>query len=1108
MKHFLRCLLMTVMTLLSMVSSTSAQATAQLNGRVTDESGAVLPGATITATQTDTGFTRTVVSDESGAWTMTSVPIGPYRLEVVLQAFRTYVQTGIVLQVNANPVINVSLALGNVAETVTVDAAAPLVDVRSAGISDVVEQERIVELPLQGRQVTDLIVLAGGAVNTGRISALSTSNSVAISVAGGLRNGVEYQLDGAAHNSPHDLGNLPFPFPDALQEFSVANGGLAAATGMHSSAAVNAVTKSGTNQFHGNGFEFFRDSRFNAPTAFAPVGPDGKKKGDGLSRNQFGATLGGPVMRDRLFFFVGYERNRVRQTNPDNFAFVPTPAMMAGDFTAYASPACNAGRQVTLRSPFVNNQIDPRLFSPQAVKIVNSGWIPSSNNPCGEVQYDVNFDNNDEQYITRLDYQLKSNHTIFGRYLDTFERRPPKLNELHNVMTIQAAFLPYRNRRAQMGAFGDTQVFGSSMVNQVRVTWANTRTRANQPPEQYFDAAALGIPNVYTYVPGTMTLAVGATGTDIRFSGNHTVAAKVDSKIYQVSDDLSRVWGRHQLGVGTNIQYAYFDGWDYAGANGTFTFNGANTGLALADFLVGQMSSFGHGSPNINTNHQWYIGLYAQDAWRVKERVTLNLGLRWDPYLGTVWEHGTISNFSLDNYRNRVRSTSFPNAPAGLLFPGDNGFPPGTTGTKRQWLNVSPRIGAAWDVTGDGRTAIRSSYAVNYDFPGGAFQQAAANVPPFNNRVSVSGNIPFANPYSAVPSGAPEHPVRIPAVSSAVFPQLAPYSSIDPDTNSIRVQSWNATLERQIGEDWQVAASYLGSYIDRIWGRGQINAGVYMGLGPCTLQGVFFPTCSTRANLQARRPLTQLNPIEGGYYAEVYTFTDVGVQRYRGLKLSVRRRAVNGITFSGNYTFSHCTTDSPYGGRFVSDFEYSDPTNPSFDEGNCPFNRRLIGAFTVGYMTPQFGNPAIRAVASDWRISGILNTQSGGWLTVTTGRDPALTGIPAQRVNQVRDNPYAAKTLTNYLDPAAFAFPDPGTLGNHRARSFEGPGFWKVDLALARVVRLAATRTLELRVEAFNVFNTFNWGDPNTTLESGNFGRITTQNGDPRIMQFAVKYGF
>jgi hypothetical protein len=1085
-----------------------AQATAQLNGRVTDTSGAALPGVTVTATQSDTSFTRTAVTDEAGAWLMPNLPIGPYRLEMSLQGFRTFVQTGIVLQVNTTPVINATLAIGNLEETVTVEGATPLVDVRSAGITEVVEQERIVELPLQGRQVTDLIVLAGGAVNTGRISALSTSNSVAISVAGGLRNGVEYQLDGAAHNSPHDLGNLPFPFPDALQEFSVASGGLAASTGMHSSAAVNAVTKSGTNTFHGNAFEFFRDSRFNAPPYFAPVQADGEKLGDGLNRNQFGGTLGGPVVENRMFFFAGYERNRIRQTRPDNFAFVPTAAMMAGDFTAYASPACNAGRQITLRPPFVNNQINPAMFSPQAVQMMNSGWLPTSTNPCGETQYDVNYDNNDEQVVTRVDFQQSANHTIFGRYIDTFERRPAKLAETRNIMTIQAAFLPYRNRRAQTAAFGDTLVLGSNTVNSFRVTWANTKTRANDPPEQFFDATSLGIPNIYSYVPGTMTVAVGATGTDIRFSGNHTVAAKVDSKIYQVSDDFSRIVGRHQLSLGTNIQYSYFDGWDYAGSNGTFTFNGTVTGLALSDFLMGQMSSFGHSSPQVNTNHQWYIGVYSQDAWRVSNRVTLNLGLRWDPYMGTVWENGTISNFSIDNYRNLVKSTSFPNAPAGLLYPGDAGFPPGNTGTNRQWLNLSPRAGVAWDLRGDGRTAVRSSYALTYDFPGGAFQQAASNVPPFNNRVAVSGIVPLANPYSQVPSGPPLHPVPIPAPSNAIFPELAPYSSIDPDTNSIRVQSWNVTLEQQVGRNWQVAASYLGSYIDRIWGRGQINQGVYLGLGPCTLQGVFYPVCSTRANLQARRALTLENPSEGRYYEAVYTFTDVGVQAYRGLKLSVLRRSANGVSLVANWTVSHCETDSPYGGRFVSDFEYTDPTNPSYDRGNCPFNRRQIGNVTVGYTTPEFDHGVLRALASDWRVTGILNAQSGSWLTVTTTSDPALTGIGGQRVNQVKDSPYGAKTLTNYLDPSAFAIPAAGTLGDHRARSFEGPGFWKVDTAIARVLQMGGVRTLEFRVEAFNLFNTFNWGDPTTSLNAGTFGRITTQNGDSRIMQFAVKYGF
>ena len=209
------------------------------------------------------------------------------------------------------------------------------------------------------------------------------------------------------HNSTHDNTNLPFPFPDALQEFSVATGGLSAANGTHSGASVNAVTKSGTNSFHGNAFEFVRDSRFNATGAFAPVGQDGKRLGDGLNRNVFGGTVGGPLVKDKLFFFGGYERQRARQVTPDNLAFVPTAAMLAGDFSAPASAACRTAGPLTLRAPFVNNQIDPARYSPAAVKIATSGWLPTTTDPCGAVRYSVPINSNQEQYVARLDYHVE-----------------------------------------------------------------------------------------------------------------------------------------------------------------------------------------------------------------------------------------------------------------------------------------------------------------------------------------------------------------------------------------------------------------------------------------------------------------------------------------------------------------------------------------------------------------------------------------------------------------------------------------------------------------------------------------------------------------------------
>ena len=339
------------------------------------------------------------MTDGEGAYQITNLPTGPYRLEAALQGFRTYAQTGIVLQVGGTPTLNVALGLGDLAETVTVEAAAPLVDVRSSGISDVIENERIVELPLQGRQVTDLIVLAGAAVATdlGNSAARATPGSAQISVAGGLSFGVGYFLDGALHNDSYNNLNLPLPFPDALQEFRVATSGLTAQNGVHSGASVNAVTKSGTNRVSGNAFEFLRDHRLNATNPFAAVGPDGKRQGDGLSRNQYGGTLGGPILQNRLFFFGAYQGTRTRQVPADLQAWVPTAEMLAGDFTAFASPACNGGRQIALRAPFVNNRLSPALFSPAALNVAEK--LPVSTDPCGAITYGAPADDDEWQAV-------------------------------------------------------------------------------------------------------------------------------------------------------------------------------------------------------------------------------------------------------------------------------------------------------------------------------------------------------------------------------------------------------------------------------------------------------------------------------------------------------------------------------------------------------------------------------------------------------------------------------------------------------------------------------------------------------------------------------------
>jgi hypothetical protein len=695
--------------LLTSAAAPAQTSTAEVSGKVTDESGAVLPGVTVTVTQIDTGFTRTVVTDGSGTYVMPNLPTGPYRLEASLQGFRTYVQTGIVLQVASSPVIDPVLALGDLAETVTVEAAVPLVDVRSSGISEVVENERIVELPLQGRQVTDLIVLAGAAVQEplGNSAARATPGSASTSVAGGIAFGVAYILDGAMHNDSYNNLNLPLPFPDALQEFRVATGGLSSEAGMHSGASVNAVTKSGTNRFSGNAFEFLRDKRFNATNPFAAVGPDGKRRDDGLRRNQFGGTLGGPIVQSKLFFFGAYQGTRARQTPSDIKAWVPTAAMLAGDFTAFASPVCNGGRQIALRAPFVNNRIDPALFSPAAMNIARR--LPGTDDPCGAITYGAPADDDDWQAVAKIDFQASADHSIFGRYLQSDYKALPAWPRTTNILTSAVRGRP-KVSVAKSFTFGDTYVFGSNMVNSFRAAFNRTHVEINMAP--FLDAPTAGV-KMYTYIPGAMVLNITG-GFPIGTGGS--IYQFVDGDTYQVGNDFTMVRGNHQIAIGANMSY-----WDsYQLINGRspgdFTFNGSLTGLGLADFLTGRLFRLEHGAPGILPLDQTYIGAYAQDAWRMTDRVTFNAGLRWEPFFGQNIQNGSISNFSIDNWRKGIKTTKYLNAPAGLLYPGDPGFPPGNSATNTQWWNLSPRVGVAWDVNGDGRMAVRSSYGLAYDF--------------------------------------------------------------------------------------------------------------------------------------------------------------------------------------------------------------------------------------------------------------------------------------------------------------------------------------------------------------------------------------------------------
>jgi hypothetical protein len=1099
--------------LTSAILHAQAGSTAQITGVVKDTSGGVLPGADVAATQTETGLKRTTVTDANGSYTLPNLPVGPYRLDVNLPGFKSYVRTGLVLQVNDAPVISVELSLGAVEETVQVQAASPLVETRNTALGAVIENERILALPLNGRNPVDLIALTGAAVQPDGAAGLSSSRSMQggklISIAGGQSAGVAYLLDGATHNNPYDNANLPLPFPDALQEFKVETSALAAQNGMHSGGAVNAVTRSGTNQVHGDAFEFLRNHKFNATNPFAAKNADGSRRDDGLNRNQYGGVVGGPIRRDRLFFFAGYQGTNTRQTPSDNIAFVPTAQMLSGDWSAFASPACNGGRTLTLQKPFVNNTISPALYDKASLAII--GKMPTTTDPCGRTNYPSRIEIDEGQTVGKLDYQWSSNHSIFGRYMATSYRQPPPFSLIDNVLTTTVGG---RDNLAQSFTLGDNYILSTRSVNAFR--FAFNRTAIHRTSQDFFSFPDVGV-NTYSYMPHYLLLTI--TG-GFNLGGGTESESTFRTNTYQFGDDLQIIRGSHQFAFGGSAAYWKSTSLANVRSPGTFNFDGSVLGAGLADFMTGKPQQFTDSGPNNLFMTEWYVGLYAQDSWKANDRTTVNVGLRWEPYFPQQITNGAIYNFSLDALKAGQKSTVFLNAPAGFTYPGDPGFPNGFAGMNRRWTDFAPRVGVAWDPKGDGRMSVRSSYGLSYDFVNGQYQLNTAIAPPWGSDVRITNPVGgFDNPFLGYPGGNPfplpfDSNAGVQAPSNARFSPGANYLSVDQNIHPTTVQLYNASVQRQIGRSWVVSASYIGTYTTHLWNMKALNYGL-TGVTSAVLNGSLVTCVPTAMNfgpcmnsiLQQRRVLTQIDPVNGALIANLDAHDDSGYERYNGMLLSFERRGTR-VSYSANYTLSKCT-GLPSQQLPNVQSGWTNPNNPAFDRGACDLDHRHVANITGSYQTPRLTSRGA-ALVSDWRISGLLRAQSGGPLNVVSGQDRALTGILGtnQRANQVLDSGYGdTSSLTGYLNPMAFAQPAFGTLGNYVRNSLYGPSRWQIDMVLARMVRFSMTQNVEIRLEAFNVTNRFMRNNPVTNLSSQTFGQILSA-GDPRILQLGAKWAF
>jgi hypothetical protein len=523
--------------------------------------------------------------------------------------------------------------------------------------------------------------------------------------------------------------------------------------------------------------------------------------------------------------------------------------------------------------------------------------------------------------------------------------------------------------------------------------------------------------------------------------------------------------------------------------------------------MVGRLAQITLARPNSHHATSTIVALYAADTWKTTRRVTLSPGIRWEPSLPQNAE--VIYNFDYDRFRQGIKSTVFSNAPAGTYYRGDPGFP--QNGVNARWWLFAPRLGLAWDVSGDGRTSIRVAYGYSFVFPPGDYRLVYSGGPPWGGRtILTSPPGGLEDPWRGIPGGNP-FPYQIDKNSP-----FTPYGLYYTQSYDLRIpssQSWNLNIQRQVGKDWLVSASYMGSNIMHAWAARSLNPATYFPGGPCTLNGVTYNPCSSLSNTDARRRFSLERPSDGqkmGYVAEA---DDGATQYYHGMLLSVERRAARGLTVSGNYTWSHCIGDYANVYNPMNDHPnntYTNPNNRRADQGDCESDRRHIFNLTTVAATPQFANPKLRAIATGWRLSGIYRRSSGNPLNLVTSSDRALIGVDNQRPNQILQNPFGDKSaaaLSNYLNPAAFADPALGTMGNMGRNSIRGPLTWSFDVALSRAFPFAENRRLEFRAEAYNVTNSFRPGNPNTTIGNRNFGVIRSS-AAPRIMQFALKYVF
>jgi hypothetical protein len=1121
-----------------------AVAGAKMHGTVTDATGAIIPNATVVATQTESGAIATAITSGSGNYTLPNLPVGSYTLKISSPGFQTYSRTGIVLQVSNDVELDAPLTIGSTDTVITVQGGGTQIQTEDNAITTIVDRDRTVDLPLNGRNAANLVLLSGAAAPTanGNITSSKTygssggsaiGGSVNISVSGGQGNQINFLLDGGDNNDPAYNTNLPFPFPDALQEFSVQTTGLAAQYGVRPSSTVNIVTKSGGNKFHGDVFEFLRNNYANASNRISG-------KVDQLKRNQYGLTFGGPIFHDKTFFFGGFQGTALRISPSNSTANIPTSAAQSGNWTPYfqtlksrsstsACPFNAAGATKLLAAGFTTADsvacsatISPALYSPVALNVEKI--LPTSTvlDATGAVSYQVAQPQNENQWIGRIDHNLTKNQTVFARYFQSNYSSQSLFNG-NLLNNINAALID----RDKVLTIGHNITITPNITNALRLTGnrlAIQRTSAADLP----NFAKLGA-NVTSPVPNFLYLSV--TGGFIAACGTCS-PTHIDTNQLQAADDVSIVHGNHFFQFGFDFINEQYNGKGLNNQNGQFFFTGTYSGFGLIDLLLGAPSSFTQangGAGSAGHYRQNYFGYYVQDTFHPRKNLTLNYGLRWEPYFPTYEKDNKGQTFSQDAFNSNRISTVYPNAPAGLLFNGDAGVSRGFITSKM--LDFSPRFGFAFDPNGKGTQSIRGSYSLLFDEPSvlQSAQAWAAGVPFGQSQTITLDNATYKhnldNPWQ-FNNGVNPFPTAS-ASPTSIFPTAGITPQADPaGQRRAYMNQWNLSYQIQVSPKWLLSASYLGTHTVHLWGYQPLNYDTYFPgtstgvagscgtLTPIPAAGV---ACSSSNNTTQRLKLYQASGgvNAGTRYGVFNPLSDYGMANYNGLILSANHQVANNFTVLATYTYSKCLSNENFTGDNTPVGQ--NPLDHAAEYGPCNFDVTHNLTFSGVFTSPKLKNHLLNRIGGGWQFSPLATYRTGLPFSVTDGTDNSLTAVGQDRPNVVvgatryNKNLYTGLASRNvtWFNPAAFAVAGPGNFGNERPFSLRGPGFANVDVAVSKYFNLYERARLELRGESFNVLNHPNYGLPVAALSStATVGQISTTANDPRLLQIAAKITF